>query len=648
MTNFTKQEIELNKKINENLEEAKRFRKQFENGWKEEERYYKGDQWVNQSDTPRPTKNLIFALIESEVPVLVDSSPTSDIIAVDQQFKDAAVQLDAAIDFEYETENWDLKYIKIVRSMLKSCCGWTYVGYDHEKNNGEGGNRIKVLPWPQVLVDPSADDIESANYAFIRLPVNVDEIKRQYPKQAKLIKPVSFKGIDPLSTSMEGRDEDRMSFPFGDGEEVNKYAGSNTGLIEEVYIKDYSLIDIDPQDTQEEIQKETQELVNGINPDITVYKDHASHIEAHSQIAVQIASQAMGVFPDEITPDIVEGLTEDANIGLQMSIIRDHIRIHRIMLEENPKAKRPKYKHNLRKVIRTNDNIILSDGEPEEDHGMIPLTPFYAYVDETSLYGWGEIKNILSMQKTYNDMDWAEYANLRVVSNSGWVVDQNSGVDADTLTNKEGIVVEKVQGTEARRLEPGQVSPQLGHRKKDEVEMAQFVSGVNEVTQGQSPDNVTAFRAVRAIKEQAIGRIRLKTKYAEKYSMPRQAKMVASNIQQFWSTDRLLKVYDNNGKMSHIRYDPDLVKQLKYEIKIVPGTTSGMDKESVFTLFSNLAQQGVIPAKTFMRVIDIPHKDSVMEDLEQNDEKDAMLQQQQAQIEELTAILEQAQGNAPS
>jgi hypothetical protein len=262
---------------------------------------------------------------------------------------------------------------------------------------------------------------------------------------------------------------------------------------------------------------------------------------------------------------------------------------------------------------------------------MYPVVPFYAYKDETSFWGTGEVKNILPIQKSLNEMDWAEYAGLRLVANPGWIADESSGVDESTLTNEQGLVVIKKQGTEVRRLEAGQISPQLGARRDSDIQSMQDISGINEATMGEAPTGDPSGVAIKKLQQQAIGRIRLKSRSYEEYSIPRRDKLILSRVVKYYSTERKLRIEDDFGQISFISFDPEEVKDLKYDLHLNPGTTAGLDKEAVYQLMTGLAQNQVIDPKTYIQAIDIPQKGKILQSIEENDEKNAMLEQLQSE-----------------
>ena len=234
-------------------------------------------------------------------------------------------------------------------------------------------------------------------------------------------------------------------------------------------------------------------------------------------------------------------------------------------------------------------------------------------------------------------MDWAEYSGLRLVGNPGWVVDESSGVDEETLTNEPGLVILKKQGTEVSRLAPGQISNQLINRKMEDVSSMLEISGVNEATMGEAPTGDPSGVAIKKLQQQAIGRIRQKSRLIEEYSLPRRDKLILSRIMKYYSNERKLRIEDEQGQISFIDFSPEEVQDLKYDLVVSPGTSAGYDKEAVYAIMSQLAGSQMIDPKTFVSSIDIPHKSKVLRSIAENDQVQAMLQQLQTENLQLKA-----------
>jgi hypothetical protein len=634
---------EIVKHIEELKKEAKEFYSDSNKLKDRCEKFYKGEQWKGGSES-RSVKNLIFSTIEDELPVLVDQIPTVDVVSTDEseEAEQSAKSLESAIHYSFKQGCIPLKIPMAVRDSLKTGVGFIYVDWNQDSENGAGLVSYSVKNWKSILIDPMASDIDDASYAIIQCPMRLADIKRLYPSVTEeqlenTISPTSLDQIDSNTTGANGNESHwTIGGPNGNGK--SRFAGRDIYIVDECWLKDYSLIPIDPKETVEEIEKEKQEILNAQNPDVTEYEDHGEHISAHEALIYQIVAETLQIDISQVTENDIENVREnDPTIGLVIEVGLDHITSHENMRNEHTDGMKPAYQNNLRLVIKIGNSLPLYDGPAPVEDGMIPLVPFYCYKDSESPEAIGEVENLIKAQMSYNEMDHAELSGLLLSTNPGWICDTDSGIDPDSITNKVGMVLVPKAGSRCERINPGVISNQLSVRKDSDREIIQSISGIRDQVNGEGPKNVIAGFAQEKLRQQAIGRIRLKTRFLELHSMLRLGKLTASRIVKYWSQERILRLRDNDGNLKTIKFDPEKLIDLNYEIDIVPSTMAGIDKSSIYSAMAEQVQLGVLPAKTYIKSIDIPNKSMILKDLEQND----LLANENAQLKQMLAQYEQ-------
>ena len=521
-----------------------------------------------------------------------------------------------------------------MRDMLISGNAWQYVDYDADGENGEGSAVIKNLEWDQVIVDPAAEDIDQARYVQIKLPLSAEDLKRRFPETAEESQKQPLKDAYKFSSS-KYYDENQNVGSYGSANDTGRYESKDMTHVEVWYIKDYSMEEIGDDETQIEITEETAQLMQGINPDVHKWEDHQKHREGHTEQMIFMAAEMLQLAPEAITEDDIKALKEnDEQAALLFNIIEDHVKMHDMYIESMDKDevnKKPKYENFIREVIKTGQ-VVHSDGSPNINDGLIPLVPFYCYKGKR-IYADGAVKNIIPMQKTINELDEKEFKGLKLNANSGWMADSQSGVDPDTLTDEDGIVVIKEQGTEVQRLPPGQISPQLRDRSMRELETMQRIEGVGEAILGEAPKVATSGVMMRRIQMQALGRIRLKSKMIEN-AILRRDKLIVSRIIKNWSNERKLRVEDGNGKYRFIKFSPDAVRDLPYDLVLSPGSMAGMDNEAIYESYKELLVAGAIDLKTFLEVTNLPKKQIILDKLAEQQQIEQQLQIAQQAMQE--------------
>jgi hypothetical protein len=641
-----KEPLELVKEVQKELAD---YRRPFEKEWREYDNAYYGKQHKT-GESKKSVKNHIFKIIEGEVPILTDSMPGTQ---VDAELADKQVDADVlnkAIRYVYQDQNLPLIQPTLVRSGLISAPGYLYAFYNPDADGGDGKIEYKQLPWEYVYLDGNAQTIEQAERGRIEIPMRREAIARMWPEKRNEVMGVnpnkqetsSFDDSENFETrDISSGDESRGKPSKAKAKDIIKYS--------ETWIKSYDLEPISDEETAEELAKERAQFTASEVPNIGKWENHDAHMQDHAAQRAEVLSMVglPGDAPFEQVSQAIDQLLAQnpqaeqlSSVLLTVKMIDNHLEEHAEMKKLNPSGERPKYKDGWR-IIKSVDNVLLYDGaNPEERMGIghIPIVPFYGYKDDT-IYGFGEVKNIIDAQRSLNDMDQRELEGLRVNANSGWVADHEAEVDENQLTNEPGIVIKKKKGTEVRRFEPGQVSPQLTQRKELDENAMEQISGMNEATQGQLPSSGASGVTVQKLQTQAIGRIRLKDRYLQHYSMRRLAIITAQLILNHWTTEKQFRLRGENSQIEDVVFDPIRMQDLGYSISISPGSMAGLDKDAMNALYIQLFQLGAASgAMTFedlLMIMDFPKREMLLAKLKERAQEAQAIEELQSQIQEL-------------
>lgn len=631
---------------NEVKRELKKYRKQFEGDWKIFEDFYYGKQHKTGEDR-KTTKNHIFRIIESEVPIMTDSMPGTVIIAQDEARDPDAKMLESGIKYVYRDQSLALLMPSLVRDSLIAAPGLLYLYFDPNAEKGQGKIRFKQVDWRNIYFDGNAQTLDDSTKFAIMEPMRKGEAQALWPEKHEEIE--DDEGEDAHEDDNSGasfdqyEDKDLSQSQKGEviGGRPKDFKAEDVGTYGEVWVKSYDLEEIPMGETVAEIEKENQQISNGEVPDVGKYEDHATHMQGHLPRRMQLVGQ-LGIAPDapfeEVQAVIEQIAAQSPDSGveailLQVKLLDDHMEIHKVRQSENPEGKRLKYPDGWR-VIKTYNNVLLEDGPNPPGIDEIPLVPFYAYKDKT-IYGFGEVKNIHNPQTSLNEMDYKEYKGLKRVSNPGWVADSEAGVDENKLTSEEGIVVTKPRGTDVRRLEPGNISPQLSQRADRDELAIEKISGIREETQGAMPSPNASGFAINKLQLQSVGRIRLKDRMLAQYSMHRLGRLTAKFIMAYWNAEKRLRFRTDDNQIQTFFFDPMAVKDLEYSIEISEGSMAGVDKDSLNNLYAQFLAAGHIDFMEFLSVADIPKKSIIVQMVKDRMDKDAQLQDMQKQMIQL-------------
>lgn len=610
------------------------YRKNFEKNWKDEQDAYYGKIWQNVPEF-RPYENFCFQIIETQVPILTDSYPGIAVKTKKPELLNQVSVLQESIDYVLNRQNFQLKLPIVVRNSLIAAPAYLYPYYDANENNGEGEIKIDILKWENVWLSGESDFIDDCSKARFEVYKSKEWLKLNYKKFVNEIE--NAKPSESTDYHREGQSEKYDIGEYSKRSTPTRYKDESLLKLVKTYIKDYSIVAIPEEETLKDLEKEAEELNQGISPDINLYEDHKKHIEFHTNeiaqifmeigVPIEAGKEALELAIEQIALENPESGIEE--VLFKVELLEKHIEEHKILLEENPKSGKLKYKNGFRLIETLEDKTVLYDGSIQDEHYQIPLVPFYAYKDDT-IYGFGELRNLLDSQRMQAELQYKEYKGLRKVANPGMIADEETGLTEDDITNEDGAIYVIPQGTNIRHLSPGAVSPQVGQFVNDRIERMMAISGVNEATQGKMPSPNAAALTVERLNQQAIGRLRLKDRINQRYSVKRLGNLVCSLILQYWTNDKVISFADNEEKQQVI-FNPLDMQDLDYEVEVSEGSMTGIDKDALNVMMLNFLNAGQINFKEFLEVADFPKVKKLKSMINERENIEAQMQELQQQ-----------------
>jgi hypothetical protein len=332
--------------------------------------------------------------------------------------------------------------------------------------------------------------------------------------------------------------------------------------------------------------------------------------------------------------------------------------------EDGEKYKVTKLKYpNGRKIVLAGD-VLLEDMENPYDDGF-PYVMWKCNSVPGQFWAIGEIEMLLSPQEAMCSLMNSIIENAELTGNPIWVLDKNSGVEKNSLTNRKGLVVRKNPGTEVRRDAPPSMPAYIQNIIADLKNDMERVSGVFDVTRGEKPSGVTAAAAIQALNESAQGRIKLKVQTME-YMIGQLGSKWVRRMQQFWTVQRSIRI---TGE----QYTPNSLQDVQwatigntqvgfkyidktdvdgdFDIVVIGGSTMPVNKTARFQQLLQLAQTQaedglpMIDRRTLLENADLGNVDEIIqrvsnikgqqgEEQQMQMEQEQMAMQQQAEQEE--------------
>lgn len=157
--------------------------------------------------------------------------------------------------------------------------------------------------------------------------------------------------------------------------------------------------------------------------------------------------------------------------------------------------------------LSVSQNIILQDTRKEKGklqrRDMYPFVVIPCYPQRGVLWGQGDVELLIPTQDIVNELDDQIRINARLMGNPQVAlgIGVGRGFDARKWTSAAGLRVQMMDTNAFRVIEARPVSPDVINRREKAFQEADVISGRPDVTRGQQPSGVTAFRAIAALQQ---------------------------------------------------------------------------------------------------------------------------------------------------
>lgn len=332
-------------------------------------------------------------------------------------------------------------------------------------------------------------------------------------------------------------------------------------------------------------------------------------------------------------------------------------------LSDNGKDKITKKKYPRGKLITVIPECKLhcQSAENPYDDGKWPFVRFVDFVIPGQFWGEGEIEHVIPINRIINKIVGNILDYMNMMGNPVWIIDSNSGVTPEMISNQIGLIIVKNPGTVIDRLIPPALPAYIIQLYNQMLQFSDTVTGVHDVTQGRKPVGVTAAEAITTLQDAAQTRIRLKERNA-RMSLYQLGMLVISRMLQFYRLPRIVKITGKdttewpqfveasieknpeNGMYKFLkkssRFDENQGKYIEdmsakygtdskgvFDIDIQTGTSVPFMREKMGSLALKLAQMGLIDQQATLDAVDFKNRDEVLKRMEQKQIEAQKMQQ---------------------
>ncbi|MCP1134342.1 hypothetical protein NKT34_13640 [Paenibacillus polysaccharolyticus] len=227
--------------------------------------------------------------------------------------------------------------------------------------------------------------------------------------------------------------------------------------------------------------------------------------------------------------------------------------------------------------ITVSQHIILQDSregnEKLQRRNMYPFVVIPCYPQRGVLWGQGDVELLIPTQDIVNELDDQIRINARLMGNPqiAFGIGAGRGFDPRKWTSAAGLRVPMRDVNAFRVIEGRPVSPDVINRREKAFQEADVISGRPDVTRGQQPSGVTAFRAIAAL-QQAGQKGTVHKKEMLKEGFRQVLQLLYDEMIEHWDEEMWVRI---EGQMPDYKfYDP---RNLREVDQLIPNEMAGAE-----------------------------------------------------------------------
>ena len=325
------------------------------------------------------------------------------------------------------------------------------------------------------------------------------------------------------------------------------------------------------------------------------------------------------------------------------------------------------------------DSVILyaSENDPDYaqrgyyDHGQYPFVFDPMFPVEDSPAGMGYIDVLRQPQAYIDQMNAIMLKNAHLAGRPRFMVKNASGVNEEEFSDwgKDFVHAEGNLGEDAVRQITVEALPQSVYALyENKIEELKQVSGNDDFTRGSASSGVTAASAIAALQEAGskLSRDMLKSAYR---AFAKECYLIIELMRQFYDEERIFRITGKSGESEFVRFSGQVLRA--QPARVVGGVELGShepvfdivvsaEKKSTFSRLSQnetakecyqlgfFAPANADAALAALEMMDFEGIEKVRQRVRQNGTLAQQLAQMQAQMAQLTGLLEvQKKSKAP-
>ena len=322
-------------------------------------------------------------------------------------------------------------------------------------------------------------------------------------------------------------------------------------------------------------------------------------------------------------------------------------------------------------VLYASENDPALAGRGFYDHGKYPFVFDPLFMEEDSPAGFGYIDVMKECQTAIDRMNHAMDENVLLASKQRYVLSDTAGVNEEELADLSRDIVQVAGRLGDESFRPLQTAGLQGNSlsyRNSRIEELKEISGNRDMTQGGTAGGVTAASAIAALQEAGskLSRDMLKSAYR---AFAKECYLIIELMRQFYDEERIFRITGKSGESEFVRFSGQVLRA--QPARVVGGVELGShepvfdivvsaEKKSTFSRLSQnetakecyqlgfFAPANADAALAALEMMDFEGIEKVRQRVRQNGTLAQQLAQMQAQMAQLTGLLEvQKKSKAP-
>lgn len=277
--------------------------------------------------------------------------------------------------------------------------------------------------------------------------------------------------------------------------------------------------------------------------------------------------------------------------------------------------RKPKYPYG--RMLTVGGGRVLKDGAYENKRWPHIVKQYYLVPFRWC--GIGEVQNLMSLQLDLLKGLGAVSDNRNQTANTAWMVDSNSGVEPDMITNEGGLIIVKTPGSNVERMSPPAMPSYVAEHNRDNQERMELLAGALDFRLAGKPITHTGGIAFEA--QQMAGHTSMRLQLEEiESAIEQDGDLKVEIIRRHWRKDQTYFATDGD-EMKEYSYDPNLSSEGVYKVRVGHGSTMPVSRQRRRDDALVLYQAGVIDKEEVLWIMDVDNREGIIERMNEREQE---------------------------